>query len=169
MKFTINNIVHETENPVFIQMIGLPCSGKSTWTRKFQSEHTDFYVVSSDDMIESYAYDQKKTYNEVFEEYYPEAQELVLKSLTHLFGLRLNVILDGTNVTKERRQKFLSLVPEGYEKIGVIFDTPFEVCVARNTRPGKIIPLEVIQGMHNDMDVTSVISEFDLIHYGNQK
>jgi len=132
--------------PVCYLMIGLPCSGKSTWIAN-NPELKGIHVLSTDRHIEEYAASQNKTYNQVFKEYYSTAEKLLHTELYWLKRRQESFVYDQTNTDPAKRRNKLRKIPENYDIKYVVCDTAFETILARNVRPGKIIPLAAIMGM----------------------
>jgi predicted kinase len=138
--------------------VGLPNSGKSFyWSKYFKS----FIRLSTDDYIEWAANQLNLSYNEVFESQIGTAS-IVLNSIRD-FAVSKNdsIFYDQTNLTKKTRKKKLNTFPKHYKKIAVFFDTPFEVCMKRNTtRPGKVIPQRVMLQMNESLTIPTVDEGF---------
>lgn len=66
--------------PEILLMVGVPGSGKSTLLANMLRVRDDleykYHVASSDDLIETYARAQGKTYTEVFAEYIGKANHV---------------------------------------------------------------------------------------------
>jgi predicted kinase len=133
--------------PKCYQLVGVPGSGKSTWI-KSQDWAKDLPVISTDRFVEDYAREQGKTYSEVFEEYMPIAVRLMANQALICQANGLDVIWDQTSTTiASRTRKFNTLL--GYEHIAVVFPTPSRLELKRrlDSRPGKVIPDSVMEGM----------------------
>jgi len=133
--------------PKCYQLIGVPGSGKSTWIRD-QVWALGLTVVSTDSFVEDYARAQGKTYSEVFDEYMPQAVDLMAKQVVFAREHGHTVIWDQTSTTvKSRRRKF-NMLPD-YEHIAVVFKTPQadELALRLASRPGKNIPDHVMRSM----------------------
>jgi predicted kinase len=133
--------------PRCYQLIGVPGAGKSTWIKN-QDWALGMFVVSTDNLVEAYAYQQGKTYSEVFEEYMPTAVKLMAEQVVYCRENNLDVIWDQTSTTVKSRQRKFSMLPD-YEHIAVVFATPEPAELDRRlkSRPGKNIPWNVMQGM----------------------
>ena len=133
--------------PKCYQLIGVPGSGKSTWIKK-QTWALGLTVVSTDLFVEDYARSQGKTYTEVFEEYMPMAIELMINQVIHAREHNHTIIWDQTSITVASRLKKFKMLPK-YEHIAVVFKTPEPEELQRrlSSRPGKIIPEEIVNDM----------------------
>ena len=139
-------------SPKLIMLIGLPASGKTTWTNKFLAQNPGYTVVSSDDIIERYAKKDGINYSQAFHKYADVADKEFKQELQAALQAKKNIIVDRTNMSKKSRNKILSNVPKGYERIAVVFDVARpeldKRLVQREYDTGKRIPKEVVDGMH---------------------
>jgi len=133
--------------PRCYQLIGVPASGKSTWIKN-QTWALGMTVVSTDTLVEYYARQQGKTYSEVFDEYMPTAVKLMADHVVWCREHNLDLIWDQTSTTVASRAKKFRMLPD-YEHIAVVFPTPDEEEHQRRlaTRPGKVIPEDVLHDM----------------------
>jgi len=144
------------------QLIGVPGSGKSTWIKN-QSWALGMPVVSTDRYVEIEAQRQGKTYTEVFEEYMPIAVRLMVNHALACQANNMDFIWDQTSTTvKTRAKKFNTLLPSQYEHIAVVFKTPEPDELARRlaSRPGKVIPAEVMENMIRNFEYPSLDEGF---------
>ena len=133
--------------PKCYQMIGVPGSGKSTWIRN-QIWALGLTVISTDAFVEAYAATQGRTYNEVFQDYMPQAVDLMAQQVVFAREHGHSVIWDQTSTTVASRRKKFHMLPD-YEHIAVVFGTPEPAELARRLvgRPGKSIPDHVMLSM----------------------
>ena len=133
--------------PRCYQMIGVPGSGKTTWI-KSQDWVRNCVVVSTDDFVEDYARECGSTYDEVFDDYMPTAVKLMAEQVVRARDAGRDIIWDQTSVSEKSRRKKFSMLPD-YEHIAVVFDIPEPEELDRrlNSRPGKTIPWNIMQGM----------------------
>ncbi|MGO8947138.1 MAG: AAA family ATPase [Ktedonobacterales bacterium] len=120
-------------------MCGLPRSGKTTIARSLEPE---WVRVCPDDI-------RLASHGEQFVE---EKEPLVwstanLMARALLIGGRA-VVVDATNITRKKRRSWVRLAKE----FGITLDiyqveTPYRVCVSRNTGAGAVPP-EVLERMH---------------------
>jgi predicted kinase len=133
--------------PKLYVLVGLPASGKSTWIKN-QIWALGLTVVSTDVFVEDYTRSQGKTYSEVFDEYMPRAIDLMIDQVEFAREHNHTIIWDQTSTTvKSRRRKF-AMLPD-YHAIAVVFRTPPEKEWKQRleSRPGKVIPAEVLESM----------------------
>ena len=133
--------------PKCYQLIGVPCSGKTTWIEN-QVWTLPCAKVSTDKWVESYAKEVGKTYSEVFAGFMPTAVELMVKEVITACEMKRNIIWDQTSTTVKSRARKFNMLPD-YEHIAVVFKTPEHKELLRrlSSRPGKEIPEHVIASM----------------------
>lgn len=148
-------------------LVGVPASGKSTWTSN-QIWAKDIPVVSTDRFVEEYAAKHGKTYSEVFEEYMPIAVKLMANQVLICQANKTDIIWDQTSTTVVTRAKKIRMLPE-YYKIAVVFKTPPTAELQRRlaSRPGKTIPWDVVSNMAAQLEAEPPTKEegFDEIWY----
>ena len=134
--------------PILYMMIGVPGVGKSTWIKQQDWAQDDIAIVSTDSIVEQYAEQMGRTYNEVFKEFMPTAVKLMASQVVQARDQGLNIIWDQTSTTKASRAKKLRMLPE-YHAIAVVFLTPdrAELDVRLSGRLGKHIPKKVVDSM----------------------
>lgn len=130
-----------------IMLIGAPCTGKSTYIKKYENDKS-YVILSTDDYIQAYADASGKTYNEVFKEVIKSAEFELMSRLQYAIAAKKNIIWDQTNMTIASRAKKLNKVPSNYVKKAVVLYADLQTIKERNkNRPGKVIPFDVIQSM----------------------
>jgi predicted kinase len=147
------------------QLIGVPGSGKSTWI-KDQIWALGLTIVSTDSFVEDYARSQGKTYTEVFKDYMPTAVDLMAGQVVRARDLNHTVIWDQTSTTVVSRKRKFNMLPD-YEHIAIVFLTPeLDVLKQRlDSRPGKVVPWEVVQGMLDNFEMPTEEEGFKEIWY----
>jgi predicted kinase len=151
--------------PKCYQLVGVPCAGKSTWI-KDQIWALGLTVISTDPFVEDYARAQGKTYSEVFTEYMPTAVELMAKQVVFAREHGHTVIWDQTSTTVKSRARKFRMLPD-YEHIAVVFKTPEVEELGRRllSRPGKIIPVDVVESMIKNFEIPTEEEGFDEIWF----
>ncbi len=130
--------------------VGLPGSGKSTWSENFirekQLDKQKWKRISRDLLREMFDYYTLSTANEKF---VTQVYELLLSKLVEE---EYNILVDDTNLNKDHRQFLMNkLPPNKYEvKFQSFLEVPLEECLKRNDkREGfKKVPPVVIRNMH---------------------
>jgi len=133
--------------PRCYQLIGIPGSGKSTWATRQEWFLTCEYI-STDKFVEAFARETGKTYSEVFAEIMPTAVRLMAEEVVVARDAGKDIIWDQTSTTIASRAKKFAMLPD-YEHIAVVFETPNRIELKQRlaSRPGKIIPEVVVEGM----------------------
>ena len=146
--------------PKCYQLIGVPSSGKSTWVKN-QIWALGLTVVSTDNFVEAYANQQGRTYSEVFEDYMPTAIDLMIQQVAFAQQHGHTVIWDQTSTTSASRRKKFRMLPD-YQHIAVVFKTPDPEELSRRlaSRPGKIIPEEIVQDMIDRFEMPTLEEGF---------
>ena len=137
------------------QLIGIPGSGKTTWA-KSQDWIQNCAYVSTDIWIEIEAERQNKTYSEVFEDYMPKAVNIMSAQVVDARDQERDIIWDQTSTTIASRMRKFNMLPN-YEHIAVVFRCPDadELIRRLNSRPGKVIPLDVVESMVHNFEIPS--------------
>ncbi len=150
--------------PKAIILCGVPTSGKSTWVN-FNPGYT---LISSDDIIETYAKLRKSSYNEVFDDFIDSAIKIMLEHLKCSVNENKNIICDQTHLTIKSRKRKLRLIPDHYEKIAVYFEINKDEMFKRNKNPDrtKTIPKRVLTQMYDSYSRPSVNEGFSSIYDG---
>ena len=156
----------------FIMMIGLPGSGKSS----FSKELAEFYnatIFSSDELrVEMFGdVNDQKHNGELFAELH--------KRIKNCLRNGKNVIYDACNINYKRRMAFLSELKNiECEKVCFIMATPVDVCLERNKMRERKVPPNVITRMLKSFNIPYWYEGWDDIqirygryvkHYGDPK
>lgn len=150
------------DKPTLYVLVGVPGAGKTTWA-KSQSWFEDCVYISTDKIVEEYAHSVGKTYSEVFKDYMPKAVEKMLDEVGEAKWAGANIIWDQTSTTRISREKKLRMMPN-YTKIAVVFKTPnAEDLTLRLDRPGKDIPMEVVNNFIENFQDVENDEGFDVI------
>lgn len=148
-------------------LIGVPGSGKSTWLAQ-QGELENTMAISTDDIISQIAHEYEMTYDEAFWDLTKFAEKVMWRSLEDSAYFEDHIIIDRTNLSRKSRARFIKFL-QGYEFEAVVFPTPESEEWNRrlNSRPGKTIPLNVLQSMAKNFDEPSEAEGFSKITYIN--
>lgn len=141
-----------------IVMVGLPASGKSTYSKELATKENAI-ILSSDQLREELYGDVNDTEhnNEVFAELHRRIKENLAKEK--------NVIWDSTNLNYKKRKIFL----EGVRKTNCTKEcyfmaTPYEVCLEQNSQRNRQVPEHVLKRMYKSIYVPQYYEGFDKIH-----
>jgi predicted kinase len=153
------------KQPKLYVLVGVPGSGKSTWVAN-QDWAKDCVYVSTDTHVEAYAKTVGKTYSEVFLDYMPTAVDLMSQQVVDARDHNQDIIWDQTSTTVASRRRKFNMLPD-YYAIAVVFKCPDADELTRRllSRPGKLIPVDVIHNMITNFDVPSEDEGFDEIWY----
>lgn len=145
------------DNPIFMMLVGLPCSGKSTQSQKL-SEQYNANIHSSDALREELTGDINNQNN----------NELVFKVLHQRVKDDLkngkSCIYDACNVHYKERMAFLQELKNiPCTKICVLMATPYEWCIDRSEKRERKVPEYVIKRMYKNFDVPWYYEGWDCI------
>lgn len=155
-------------SPRLIMLVGVPASGKSTWTKEYLNNTTrPTVVISSDNLIDEFAKERGITYDEAFP--LVDHKELARKCMHDLrdaCAKKQDIIVDRTNMRIKSRRKFKSSVTKDYAQFAVLFVTELDEISRRlkdrSVRTGKSIPWHVINSMLETYEAPEN-GEFDLV------
>lgn len=148
-----------------ILLSAIPGSGKSTWAKKYQKEHENTYVVSSDGIREELFGSAECFDNEA----------LVWKTFEHRLNENvdklndLTVIADATHLSNKLRKMYYDLTPRFDKHVLVIFNIPFEISLKQNLMRDRIVPLDVMHRLKEEYEEPdeTIKSIYDEIIYIN--
>ena len=143
-----------------IMLIGLPASGKTSFTKTLQSSYKkdDIEIISSDAIRkELFGSEEEQKYNDkVFEEVYKRARfSIQHKKIT---------VIDATNLNRKRRINFIKVMPK-CEVEAVVFAIPFEVCCERNENRERVVPMSAMERMYKSFQPPHHAEGFNKIKY----
>ena len=148
-------------------LVGLPASGKSTWVA---ANATKAHIYSTDNIVEELAREQGTTYDAIWSDVIKDATKEANRRLQEAIRARKDVVSDRTNLTAKARSKFLAQFPKAYRPHAVLFMpslNPAELIERLNGRPGKNIPMSVIDRMFEDLEEPTLREGFDTVSYVN--
>lgn len=145
-------------------LMGIPCSGKSTYAKKFFCE-SNTIIISTDEIRKeltgTYKYSQK-TNNAVF--------ETAKSRVEYYLSRNFNVYFDATNTKKSSRKNFIDISKKHHSKVVcIVLNTPLEICKKRNSKRkiDRRIPIETLTTMSSSVESVSESEGFDKIVYIN--
>lgn len=154
LRLAADHVAHlASEAPVFLMLIGVPGSGKSTFTDLLKKK-IQLVVASTDDQIEELARQHGETYSEAFKKLNWKLLDVKFKQtiLTALTSGH-HLAVDRTNMSVKSRRKALHFFQPSHPHvlIGVNFHSDPKVLEARLAvraqATGKVIPPHVSASM----------------------
>jgi len=135
-------------------LIGLPSSGKSTWSSKYMECHENTELVSSDSIREEVFGDvnDQKHNGEVF--------NIVEKRCREALKTNKEVVIDATNLSRKRRINFIKTMPK-CETSAIVFAIPFETCCERNAARERVVPQVAMDRMYRSFQPPHYAEGFD--------
>lgn len=97
----------ENNKPTCVVMVGLPATGKSTRVREHSTMNPDVFVYSTDSLLEEWAAEEGKTYNEVFNDLIDNATREMNRMLGSAIRNRMDIVWDQTNLSVRKRAKII--------------------------------------------------------------
>lgn len=163
-----------SHQPKFYMLIGVPGAGKSTFIKncytrqnKISNYHqydiTSAEIISTDQYIENWANELNCSYNDVFKDAIKLAEKFMTRDLLNAIRDNQNIVWDQTNISSKVRKNKLSKIPDSYYKVAIFFDLPQDLDRRLASRPGKIIPQEVMQNMTSNIELPSYSEGFNEI------
>lgn len=142
-------------------LVGIPCSGKSTYANKCH-RNSNTIIISSDDIRKeltgSYEF-SKQTNNLIFD----IAKERTRVALSNGF----NVVFDATNIIKKYRNDFVKISKNCGCKINaIVFDTLLSECLKRNIKRNseRKISEDILVMMYKNRDSVGIKEGFSEIY-----
>jgi predicted kinase len=152
--------------PECLMLVGIPCSGKSTYVNKLKTipYWSNAVILSTDAYIEKVAQEHNTTYREIFEDCIDEATRQLELAFIEAKDKGKNIIYDQTNISRKTRKKKLSKLPSLYARGVIYFDITLEEALRRNeNREGKYIPKSVLKRMYHQFEVPTIEEGFDYV------
>lgn len=141
--------------PTLFFAVGLPASGKSTWTEN-NKEKLNMVIHSSDEIRAELLGDiNEQSKNDlVFKTLHSRVKEDLLNGN--------NVCYDATSLSRKRRIAFLQELKHiPCKKVCVLFATPYQICLANNFARERQVPEDVISRMIKSFDVPAYCEGWD--------
>lgn len=142
---------------IFIMMVGLPGSGKTTYANKY-AEEIDALVISSDDVRE-------QIFGDVNDQgHNSELFDIIHNMIIESLRCKQNVIFDATNIVMKHRIALLKKIKEiKCVKKCYIMATPMEDCYINNNSRERKVPNEVIENMYKRWQTPAEFEGWDEI------
>jgi tRNA uridine 5-carbamoylmethylation protein Kti12 len=146
-------------------MIGLPATGKTTLIKRVFNNMLTYKktaIISSDKYIEKYAEQKGKTYSEIFLEAVKTATFDMWQEAENAKLNKNDIVWDQTNLTIAKRNVIIEWAKDLYIIHGIVFRKPDkqEYENRLNSRPGKFIPLNIIENMEKSFQEPTLSEGF---------
>jgi predicted kinase len=157
--------------PILYMLIGLPATGKTTWSNKVLEADNSFVYLSTDNILEELGRNKGiDNYNEAFDKVnFKTVQNQFNRQLEEAIINQKNIVWDQSNITKKSRTDKLKKIPKCYHKIAVVFNTPEEIRIAYSNKrleeTGKVISHDVVNTMIKTLDLNMTDEGFEEILY----
>lgn len=139
-----------------IYMIGIPGSGKSEMAKQIAKKEKAI-ILSTDELRQTLFFNvnkQKRT-NLLYMELYKRANRLLTEGKS--------VLIDATNIERERRMKALNKFVNVHKEC-YYMDVPYEVCVDRNNKRKRVVEDRILVKMRKNLDFPLKNEGWDVIH-----
>ena len=113
--------------------VGIPGSGKSTWTRDFLQHNSQYLRINRDDI--------RRTLNKDLVEYYSRKDVFVIEKIvsdieqsiaSSIFNYKKSIIIDNTNLKLKTIQQWIDIAYDfGYKVSFKLFDCDLELAKSR--------------------------------------
>lgn len=137
--------------PVCHILVGLPCSGKSTYIRDNFYLDDGYHIHSTDNELHHIAKTYNMSYGEAWSKHFKAAEIRANANLAKAATEGKDIIWDQTNLTKRKRATIKAILPDYKFKYHIMkegLDGNLETIFARNkARTGQTIPEHVIRDM----------------------
>ena len=144
----IKNIVFFVRTLIVLSAI--PGSGKSTWARKYQLEHENTFIVSSDEIRLEFFGAVNDFRNE------KRVWDAFLNRINDYAETRrdVTVIADATNLQNKYRRMYAELTPKFEKHVLLRFDVPYDICLLQNQMREKqrIVPKDAMEKLLGEME-----------------
>ena len=150
--------------PEAIFLVGIPCSGKSTYAKKLKTIPylSNSVILSTDNYIEKEAQRMGLTYNQIFDDVIGDATRELELELNMAKDKGKDIIWDQTNLSVKTRRKKLAKLPSYYRRSVVYFEVSLEEALERNKyREGKFIPESILKRMWHQFEIPTRNEDFD--------
>ena len=139
--------------------VGIPGSGKSTWSKDFIEKNPNWVKICRDDfrfMLKNAPFLDGKGENLITDLVFTSARKSLLSGF--------NVILDATHVRKSYINQVERELGEMADIDFQVFDTPLKTCIERDSLRERKVGKDVIFKMHENFENLKKEFNFEPIH-----
>jgi predicted kinase len=129
-------------------LVGIPSSGKSTWSLDYVKNNSGWVRVSRDDF--RYMFKNQGFCDNKIEEMISDVQSYVI---LEALNKKLNVIIDNTNVRLSYINDFIKLVNNIATVEFMVFDISLEEAIERDLKREKTVGSDIIKKMYDNYKV----------------
>jgi predicted kinase len=129
-------------------LIGIPGSGKSTWSNNFIKDNSNWVRVNRDDfrfMLKGLPVCSHKVEKLI--------NDLQFAAITSALASGFNVVIDNTNTKESYINKFIKLIGDSAEIEFKVFDISLDEAIERNQTRDKKVNIDVVKKMWNDYNI----------------
>lgn len=145
--------------------VGVPGSGKSTWSKEFVEKNPGWVKICRDDfrfMLKNAPFLDGKGETLITDLVFDSARKALLAGY--------NIIMDATHVKRTYINQVVKELGEMADIEFQVFDTPFETCVERDSLRERKVGKEVITRMQKDFDTLKKEFDFkEILQQGRMK
>ncbi len=146
-------------NKTLFMLVGLPCSGKSTFLSKIPNK----VVVDTDSTIEEYARSHDSNYNDCFKDCIDWATKVMNEKVQECVRNGTSFYWDQTNLTVKSRKRKLAAIPKDWTKVAIVFETPIWEIERRMKLRDKKVPMDVVYNMQSTYERPTTDEGFDSV------
>ncbi|MEC1155987.1 AAA family ATPase [Cytobacillus horneckiae] len=147
---------------LFILMVGLPASGKSSMAVELAKKY-DAAILSSDLLRQELLGDERNqdSNDVIFKEMERRTKALLLDGR--------NVLYDATNLNRKRRMHLVNHIAKADRKIVFYMNTAFDLIFERNKMRTRLVDEAIIKKMYKTVHLPVKGEGWDEVHYIGEK
>ena len=119
-------------------LMGMPGCGKTTYAKSFIKRHPDYLYFSPDEYYRRINGDDCNRTNTF------DVWMAMFCDINKAMKSHKNVLIDSDNLTYHQRMQWVEWFPD-YNTILVVFDEPFNICLARVSSRRRKIPASIMR------------------------
>ena len=133
--------------------------GKTTWSKEFILTNPEVVRLSTDECraIISGSEENQDCNPKVFSTLFITAE--------HLLRQGYDVLIDACSHTRKNRGEFINIAQKcGVKVRAYIFNTPYEVCIARNEARERKVPTNIIRKQFDRLELPTLDEVDEIFH-----